>query len=434
MINFEIIPAINRKNPRIYLTDDKQIYFLNTIGVEAKFFRCKVIGCKSRIKLTHDIYVYIISNEHSHDNCYENEFELMKIKYRIEKEIENSVKENRDESLKDIFNNLKEDIGEKLTFDSYKSAMQRQKEQIVKLFKQKISDKKVEKMELKKHPTQNNESKTSKEPVDQSSDVITLTGWETRSKWQFPLNKVKCPVGRCKQPFKNRAAAIEHYKEKHAMNAVLCHICNKPINITWANGYSLHFQSRHPNEPIPHINGKSVYKKGSKSGTHIQRQINDMHMSKRTCCPLMDCPFTSKRMEKVRIHWAKAHGNIKFPEFREQNEFTYNTNGTNDESDGNGGVEKIVSVMILVARSKRNNNLNLIQYFFQTKRSTSKRSHDSLPQRSEKKNEKRRFSTINGLNDSLLKKSDVIAENDTSGQSESSEPLVKSIKIIHLLI
>lgn len=82
------------------------------------------------------------------------------------------------------------------------------------------------------------------------SDLIRLKYGE----WRFPETSF-CPVISCSKRFDSRLDALVHYKQHHAMHAILCHVCepNKPIRIdAHKNGFISHFRTVHPNHKIPY--------------------------------------------------------------------------------------------------------------------------------------------------------------------------------------
>lgn len=87
------------------------------------------------------------------------------------------------------------------------------------------------------------------EKVD--DDLITLGGCGQITEWRFPKTK-RCPVLRCSLSFGTRAAAMNHYKKKHARNAIFCHLCNKPVGTNTFKAFTLHFRKRHPGERVPY--------------------------------------------------------------------------------------------------------------------------------------------------------------------------------------
>lgn len=79
-------------------------------------------------------------------------------------------------------------------------------------------------------------------------------------KWQFP-QVTKCPVVGCRDAFESRFDAMLHYKQHHAMEAILCNFCAKPIRIDCnKDGFVRHFQRLHPNQKIPYGLDTKSYK------------------------------------------------------------------------------------------------------------------------------------------------------------------------------
>lgn len=83
-----------------------------------------------------------------------------------------------------------------------------------------------------------------------TSDLVTLSGCGQITQWRFPKTK-RCPVLKCSSSFETRLAAMNHYKKKHARNAIFCHLCNKPIGTSTFKALTLHFRKRHPGKRIP---------------------------------------------------------------------------------------------------------------------------------------------------------------------------------------
>lgn len=97
---------------------------------------------------------------------------------------------------------------------------------------------------------------------EDESDLIQLK----YGKWRFP-DIMSCPVISCGKQFGSRHDAMVHYKQQHAMHAILCHICkpNKPIRIdAHKNGFIAHFRGIHPNHIIPYGLGKTTANVSSK--------------------------------------------------------------------------------------------------------------------------------------------------------------------------
>lgn len=75
--------------------------------------------------------------------------------------------------------------------------------------------------------------------------------------WRFPQTSC-CPVNGCGIQFGSRLDAIMHYEQRHAMNAVLCHLCNRPIRTdVQSDALTRHFRKLHPNQEIPYRLGKN---------------------------------------------------------------------------------------------------------------------------------------------------------------------------------
>lgn len=76
---------------------------------------------------------------------------------------------------------------------------------------------------------------------------------ETRSEkvcWKFP-NEKRCPVKNCCIAFKDRLAAIRHYKERHLPNATFCSSCNHPIYGLRPGDINKHYRRVHPQKQEP---------------------------------------------------------------------------------------------------------------------------------------------------------------------------------------
>lgn len=182
-----------------------------------------------------------------------------------------------------------------------------------------------------------------------------------RSIWLYRSVKSNgCPVVGCFVKSKSQAAAIDHYKEKHAMNSVLCHICNKPVSVECRDNYKIHFQRLHPHMKIPQTHLKMMTKK-----VHYLKRVNDQkrckvnessfksgpHQKKEKSskmlrfCPLVKCPFKAQRIEQIRAHWKTKHGNLRFPEIR--SEFSSKASDSSNDSDEFNKSDENVSETIL---------------------------------------------------------------------------------------
>lgn len=177
--------------------------------------------------------------------------------------------------------------------------------------------------------------------------MITIEGLGKIEKWRFPPHLNACPIQKCPSSIKNRSAAIAHFKNVHAKRATLCPMCKKLI-LNWNNNLEKHIKRMHPNakdngnksslrgkeETKPPIKYKLQAKNCNvcgKSVTNLDRHMLEKHTAKRIVCPLKECTFTTKRIDRLRHHWNRSHGNLRFPEIRNQSGFTYKTNASSDE-------------------------------------------------------------------------------------------------------
>lgn len=188
---------------------------------------------------------------------------------------------------------------------------------------------------------------------DQENDLITLEGFGIIKKWRFPKNTTDCPVPKCKTSYKNRSAAIAHYKEVHAKLATRCPICEKVIYSCTSN-LKIHMQRVHPEvknykmeqQSVDVAETKSTIKREpgatikqkrckmcGKSFANLSRHMHEVHSSTKMFCPLKDCTFTTKRMDSLRDHWKRLHGDLRFPEIRYDSGFTYTNHASSDDED-----------------------------------------------------------------------------------------------------
>lgn len=71
--------------------------------------------------------------------------------------------------------------------------------------------------------------------------------------WRFPSETTFCPVKGCRIQFNCNSDARLHYEHQHAMNALLCPICQKPIRIDLKkNGMQMHYKQMHPDAELPY--------------------------------------------------------------------------------------------------------------------------------------------------------------------------------------
>lgn len=97
--------------------------------------------------------------------------------------------------------------------------------------------------------TQSNANDTEKRNKDK--DLITLTGAGHITQWRFPKNLTRCPVSNCQKKCSTRSAAIEHYKNHHAIRAILCSICDKPVAAKTYDSFIEHYRKQHPQFDAP---------------------------------------------------------------------------------------------------------------------------------------------------------------------------------------
>lgn len=195
-----------------------------------------------------------------------------------------------------------------------------------------------------------------------------MTGWGQRSTWRFrPYKNKTCPVQKCYAKFNSLTAGIRHYKQKHAANSVLCNICKIPIVIAPTNYYEAHFKNEHPEVkmPLKIMQQKMVPQKTIEPNQKVDEQkqhckmcnksipitqfslhVKEMHSVQKVFCPLVECPFTAEQMDTVRAHWTKNHANLRFPEIREENNYTYSTNIPIDTNDNENVSQSDFSMVI----------------------------------------------------------------------------------------
>lgn len=150
--------------------------------------------------------------------------------------------------------------------------------------------------------------------------LITLKGCGIVTKWNFPANSKTCPKGGCQESFNTRFEAITHYTIHHSMNAIVCHICDRPISTIGRRGqshYKLHFQRKHPKEKIPfdfattqnHLNSYStddlITLNGCGLETHWQMPLDQSK------CPVIRCQQNSfANRSDLITHYKREHSKI----------------------------------------------------------------------------------------------------------------------------
>lgn len=144
--------------------------------------------------------------------------------------------------------------------------------------------------------------------------MIELNSCGIKSQFRFPKNRLRCLNKRCYSKFKTRAEVIRHYKAAHGRAAIYCEKCKKPVHTTYLPSWQSHCDKWHPQtEPKatddlkPSSNGCSMAPKPFAS-----EQSSNL-MTTKIVCPLKDCSYKSSRMQKIRKHWDKMHGDFRFP-------------------------------------------------------------------------------------------------------------------------
>lgn len=87
--------------------------------------------------------------------------------------------------------------------------------------------------------------------ANEDDDLITLRGCGQTTYWRFPQDSKQCPVKRCEEKFDSRLDAIAHYKLNHAMKAILCTLCDRPIAVNQPGTYEKHYLRLHPFKRMP---------------------------------------------------------------------------------------------------------------------------------------------------------------------------------------
>lgn len=80
--------------------------------------------------------------------------------------------------------------------------------------------------------------------VDETGEIIILSGCNRKVPWQFPKQTTRCPS--CRERFDIRFDAIKHYKSKHAMRSTLCFVCKKSVSTRNINDLRWHCRKYHP--------------------------------------------------------------------------------------------------------------------------------------------------------------------------------------------
>lgn len=82
--------------------------------------------------------------------------------------------------------------------------------------------------------------------VDETGEIIILSGCNRKVPWQFPKQTTQCPSSRCRKQFDIRSDVIKHYKSMHAMKSTLCFVCKKSVSTRNINDLRWHCKKNHP--------------------------------------------------------------------------------------------------------------------------------------------------------------------------------------------
>lgn len=132
------------------------------------------------------------------------------------------------------------------------------------------------------------------------------------SGFRFPKNRKRCLNVRCRASFKSRSEVIEHYKQIHSKAAIYCEACRKPVHTTYLRYWLDHCETRHTQ-----MNSKAIDdSKSIETSSMVSKSSSSKHSSKsvtKAGCPLKGCSYKTRRIHKLRKHWNKMHGELRFP-------------------------------------------------------------------------------------------------------------------------
>lgn len=75
---------------------------------------------------------------------------------------------------------------------------------------------------------------------------------------------------------------------------------------------------------------------------NMKVHLKEMHGAHRIWCPLKLCNYKAKQMNEMRTHWNREHGGMAFPQFRDDSNFTYVIERSNDVDNDVGDNQKNV--------------------------------------------------------------------------------------------
>lgn len=119
---------------------------------------------------------------------------------------------------------------------------------------------------------------------------------------------------RCSIKFKNRSNIIAHYRQEHAGDSILCHICDWPIKTSERGGHHFitHHTKRHPNIPLPYDFEKTaneLLQKGEDMITlcGLDRITKWRFPKNLSHCPVMKCLLTFETRSAAIDHFKVEH-------------------------------------------------------------------------------------------------------------------------------
>lgn len=159
------------------------------------------------------------------------------------------------------------------------------------------------------------------------ADLIELNSCGIVSRFRYPKFKTRCLNIHCGKAFKTREATIEHYRTAHSKAAIYCELCKKPVHTISIAYWKSHCEKKHPQMKSNAVAGsstidtsptvsKSSASKSQSPNSEQSQPANSKHSSKsmtKTDCPLNGCNYRTRQMSKLRKHWTKMHGYLRFP-------------------------------------------------------------------------------------------------------------------------
>ena len=82
-----------------------------------------------------------------------------------------------------------------------------------------------------------------------------MSGCGLSTSWNFP-DTTECPNRSCRRRFENRLETLEHFRDYHAKDAILCFLCDKPVSSPTSRCFIRHYRRIHPNEKVPYDFGE----------------------------------------------------------------------------------------------------------------------------------------------------------------------------------